>query len=172
MNDFPDRTATALPAPSGEFVGQSLPMPEDDHEQHKELEEDLRRGKTFLNFETVCIRKNGTLFRVSISGVSLFGESGELTSVVGMIVDAEQVPTGGLAYEHVLVLADSSTDFLLHLDRGLRFIYLNPDSIQSRVVPRRARATSRPSPRRGGAGLWVRISPGSTSCVVSTDLSA
>lgn len=147
-------------------------MPEDDHEQHKELEEDLRRGKTFLNFETVCIRKNGTLFRVSISGVSLFGESGELTSVVGMIVDAEQVPTGGLAYEHVLVLADSSTDFLLHLDRGLRFIYLNPDSIQSGVVPRRARATSRPSPRRGGAGLWVRISPGSTSCVVSTDLSA
>ncbi len=109
-----------------ELLGQSPPMPEDYSEQWRGIEEDLRQGKTFFNVETIRIRKNGTLFRAYISGFPVFGDNGELTGLFGVIVDAEHVPMGSIAYEDVMALADRSNDLLLLLDTHFRIIYANP----------------------------------------------
>jgi PAS domain S-box-containing protein len=109
-----------------ELLGQTAPLPEDRREEWKVLEEQLRRGEQFCHFETVRMRKDGTLFRAYISGVPCFTCSGELAGLLGVIVEAENMPIGAIEYEHIMALAESSSDFLLLLDSDLRVIYANP----------------------------------------------
>ncbi len=109
-----------------ELLGQSPPIPEDYSGQWREIEENLRLGRTFFNVQTIRIRKDGTLFRAYISGFPLFGDNGKLTGLFGVIVDAEHVPIGSIAYEDVMALAESSNDLLLLLDIDFRIIYANP----------------------------------------------
>lgn len=109
-----------------EILGHKAPLPEDREEEWRELEEDLRQGKQFCNMPTVRARKDGTLFRAYISGVPLFDGDGELAGLIGVIVEAENMPIGAIEYEHIMALAESSSDFLLLLDSELRIVYANP----------------------------------------------
>lgn len=111
----------------GELMGQVPPLPEARQEEWREIERNLRRGKHFRNLETVRLRKDGSPFRAYISGLPLFDNDRELAGFIGVIVESESFPlAGGIPYEHILSLAESSRDFLLLLDTKFHVVYANP----------------------------------------------
>ncbi|WP_158792078.1 PAS domain S-box protein [Granulicella sp. L60] len=109
-----------------ELLGHTLLLPECRREEWRRLEDELRQGKQFCNVRTVRKRKDGTLFPAYISGVPLFDDRNELAGLLGVIVELENMPIGMIEYEHIMTLAESSSDFLLLLDTDLRIIYANP----------------------------------------------
>ncbi|WP_263357701.1 PAS domain-containing protein [Acidicapsa ligni] len=110
-----------------ELIGEVPPMPEDRRLEWSQIEEDLRLGRHFFNIETVRVRKDGTQFRAYISGLPIFDDKRELTGLMGIIIGAEDMPMAhGIAYDHILSLAESSSNFLLLLDPNLRIVYANP----------------------------------------------
>lgn len=109
-----------------ELVGGRLPLPESRREEWTRLEEGLRKGEPFRDVRTVRMRKDGTLLDAYISGVPLFDDNRELVGLIGVIVEAENMPIGSIEYEHIMALAESSSDFLLLLDTDLRILYANP----------------------------------------------
>ena len=109
-----------------ELLGQSLPpLPEERKAEWRALEDQLRRGEPFLNVKTVRARKDGSLFTAYISGMPLFDEAGELSGLVGIIIEADELPAPQVELEDLLALADSSSDFLMLLDTDLRIVYAN-----------------------------------------------
>jgi PAS domain S-box-containing protein len=109
----------------GELHGQSLPLPQERKAEWRALEDRLRRGEPFLNVKTVRMRKDGSMFTAYISGVPLFDGSGEVSGVVGLIIEADELPAPQVEFEDLMALADSSSDFLMLLDTDLRIVYAN-----------------------------------------------
>lgn len=109
----------------GEYLGKSLPLPEDRKAEWKVLEEQLRRGEPFLNVKTKRMRKDGSMFTAYISGVPLFDENHELAGLMGLIIESDELPAPKVDIEDLLALADTSSEFLMLLDTDLRVVYAN-----------------------------------------------
>jgi PAS domain S-box-containing protein len=110
---------------AGEIIGQSAPLPESEKETWKVLEEQLRMGRGFVNYEGRRLRRNGSEFPATISGTPLSAGDGRYIGTVGVIIDNTERHEREIERQMLTAMVQHSPDFVGVADLNGAAVFVN-----------------------------------------------
>ncbi|MDE1190521.1 MAG: sigma 54-interacting transcriptional regulator [Arachidicoccus sp.] len=110
----------------GELRGTHAPLPEDQLETWRELEETLREGKPVVGREVQRVRRNGAQFPATIWLTPLEGSDGEFVGMVGFILDDTERNAHEAERQMLSMLVARSPEFIGVADESGNLTFVNP----------------------------------------------
>ncbi len=115
-----------------EVLGKSISMFEPDSlkGEIKQLDEKIKQGERICHYETLRLKKDGTVINISITLSPVFNASGTLVAISTVsrdITERKRAEEALIRSENKFRrLAENSPDLIARLDRQTRHLYANP----------------------------------------------
>jgi PAS domain S-box-containing protein len=109
----------------GELLGQQAPLPEDQREAWKELEDKLRAGQSIVDHQVPRLRRDGSRFSATIWLTPLRDCRGEYAGMVGFILDSTERNAREAERQMLATLVECSPDLVAVTDRTGKLAFIN-----------------------------------------------
>ena len=109
----------------GELLGQSAPLPEEQQDAWKALEDMLRAGQSIIDYQVPRLRRDGSRFSATIWLTPLHDCGGEYTGMVGFILDSTERNAREAERQMLAMLVERSPDLVAVTNGNGKLAFIN-----------------------------------------------